>query len=63
MNAEQHSIMTDLVKGIIGFSASAIGVVTSFQGQIEWSLRIATLIVGLVVGVLTAVNLWKQIRK
>lgn len=55
--------MTDLVKGIIGFSASAIGVVTSFQGQIEWSLRIATLIVGLVVGVLTAVNLWKQIRK
>ena len=38
------------------------GVITSFQEQIEWHLRILALLVGLGVGVLSLIGLWRKLR-
>ena len=50
------------LKAIVGTASPALGVVTSFQEQIEWHLRIASLLVGLLVGVLSAIGLWRKLR-
>ena len=50
----------DLVHGIAGTVAPALGVITSFQEQLEWGLRMTSLTVGLVVGLL---SLFRLIRK
>jgi hypothetical protein len=39
------------------------GVITSFQEQVEWHLRIASLLVGLAVGVLSLIGLWRKLRE
>ncbi|MCH7228734.1 hypothetical protein [Haloferula sp. A504] len=39
-----------------------MGVVTSFQEQIEWHLLISSLVVGLAVGVMSLVGLWRKLR-
>ncbi|MCP4894990.1 MAG: hypothetical protein GY911_14410 [Actinomycetales bacterium] len=40
-----------------------LGVVTSFQEQIEWHLRIASLLIGLAVGVLSLIAMIRKLRK
>lgn len=50
-------------KSIIGTASPVIGVITSFQEQVEWHLRIASLIVGLAVGVLSLIGLWRKLRR
>ena len=50
----------DLLHGIAGTVAPALGVVTSFQEQLEWSLRMTSLTIGIVVGLL---SLFKLLRK
>ncbi|MCH7226659.1 hypothetical protein [Haloferula sp. A504] len=50
-------------KGVVGTASPVLGVITSFQEQIEWHLRIASLVVGLAVGLLSLVSLWKKLRK
>jgi hypothetical protein len=50
----------DILHGIAGTVAPALGVVTSFQEQLEWGLRMTSLTVGLVVGLL---SLFRLIRK
>lgn len=50
-------------KGIIGTASPVIGVITSFQEQIEWHLRIASLVVGLAVGVLSLVAVIRKLRR
>ena len=47
-------------KAIVGIASPVLGVITSFQEQIEWHLRIASLLVGLAVGVL---SLMAMVRK
>jgi len=37
-------------KGFVGTLSPFLGIVTSFQEQIEWHLRIASLLVGIAVG-------------
>ena len=37
--------------------------VTSFQEQIEWHLRIASLVVGLAVGVLSLIAMIRKLRR
>lgn len=49
-------------KGIVGTASPVIGVITSFQEQIEWHLRIASLVVGLAVGVLSLVAMIRKLR-
>ena len=50
----------DLLHGVAGTVAPALGVITSFQEQLEWGLRMTSLTVGLVVGLL---SLFRLIRK
>jgi len=51
------------LKGIIGTASPVLGVITSFQEQIEWHLRILSLIVGLAVGLLSLVAMIRKLRK
>ncbi len=50
-------------KAIIGITSPVIGVVTSYQEQIEWHLRAASLLVGLLVGILSLVSMVKKMRR
>lgn len=51
------------LKGIVGTASPVLGVITSFQEQLEWHLRIASLVVGLAVGVLSLVALVRKLRR
>jgi hypothetical protein len=46
----------------IGMTASMVAVVTSFQQEIEWWLRISTSVVGLLIGVLSLITMIKKLR-
>ena len=50
----------DVLHGIAGTVAPALGVITSFQEQLEWGLRMTSLTIGLVVGLLSLWNLFKK---
>ena len=52
-----------VLEAVAGTTSPVRGVITSFQEQIEWHLRIASLAVGLLVGVLSAVSLWRKLRR
>ena len=51
------------LKGIVGTASPVLGVITSFQEQIEWHLRIASLLVGLLVGVLSLIAMIRKLRR
>jgi len=51
------------VRGIVGTASPLLGVVTSMQEQIEWHLRVASLVVGLLVGLLSMVTMVRKLRK
>ncbi len=48
---------------IIGTASPVLGVITSYQEQIEWHLRAASLLVGLLVGVLSLVSMVRKLRR
>ena len=48
---------------IIGTASPVLGVITSYQEQIEWHLRAASLVVGLLVGILSLVSMVKKLRR
>ena len=50
-------------KAIVGTVSPALGVITSYQEQIEWHLRFASLLVGLLVGILSLVSMVKKLRR
>ena len=50
-------------KAIVGIASPVVGVITSFQEQIEWHLRVASLGVGLAVGVMSLVSMFKKLRR
>ena len=50
------------VTAIVGMGSPLLGVVTSFQQQLEWHLRIASLLVGLLVGLLSLISLIRKLR-
>jgi len=49
-------------KAFIGMVSPLVGVVTSYQEQIEWHLRAASLLVGLLVGIMSLVSMIKKMR-
>jgi hypothetical protein len=51
------------LKAIIGTVSPVLGVITSFQEQIEWHLRITSLVVGLAVGVLSLIAMIRKLRR
>lgn len=52
-----------VLKAIVGIASPVMGVITSFQEQIEWHLRIASLLVGLLVGLMSLVSMWRKLRR
>jgi len=50
-------------KAIIGTASPVLGVITSYQEQIEWHLRIVSLLVGLLVGILSLASMVRKLRK
>ena len=50
-------------KAIVGTVSPVLGVITSYQEQIEWHLRAASLVVGLLVGILSLVSMVKKLRR
>jgi hypothetical protein len=58
---EGHGTPVDRVLDyVVGVSAPALGVITSLQEQVEYALRITSLLIGIVVG---AIALYRSIRK
>lgn len=51
----------DLLHGVAGTVAPALGVITSFQEQLEWSLRMTSLTIGIIVGLLSLFKLLKKL--
>ncbi len=50
-----------LIKIVSQPLAGPVGII-SFQEQIEWHLRILSLLVGLAVGVLSLIGVWRKLR-
>jgi hypothetical protein len=60
----RHHIDIDYVsKAIIGIASPVLGVITSLQKQVEWTLRVASLCVGLAVGVMSLVAMVSKLRR
>lgn len=52
-----HHIAT---RAFVGVTFPILGAITSWQEHVEWSLRIASLIVGLLVGVISLVSILRN---
>lgn len=52
-----------VIKAIVGTVSPVLGVITSYQEQIEWHLRIVSLLVGLAVGILSLVSMVRKLRR
>jgi hypothetical protein len=53
----------ELLKGALGVASTALGVLTSFQENVEHLMRCVSLGVGMMVGILTAISIvrgWKK---
>lgn len=50
-------------KAVVGIASPVMGVITSFQEQIEWHLRVASLAVGLTVGIMSLIAMVKKMRE
>jgi hypothetical protein len=50
-------------KAILGMVSPVLGVITSYQEQIEWHLRVSSLLVGLLVGILSLVSMVRKMRR
>lgn len=48
--------------GVLGSASSFAALAASFQEELKWSLQIASLIVGIIVGILTALSLIRNLR-
>ena len=57
-----HFDIDYIFKAIVGVASPVIGVLTSMQHQIEWTLRVASLLVGLIVGVMSLISMIKKMR-
>lgn len=48
-----------VLDGFVGFCAPLLGVITSFQEQLEFGLRLTSLVIGIAIG---AVHLWRLLK-
>ena len=59
----EHSLAHTLCNGILGMAASFLAVITSFQEQLEYSVRMTGALIGCVVGAITLYNLLNKKKK
>lgn len=52
-----------LVKGVIGMAASSGSFVISMLAQVEAWLRVVSLLIGITVGILSALSIWRKMRR
>jgi hypothetical protein len=50
----------ELINGVIGTLAPILGTITSLQEQLEWGMRILSLSIGIIVGVLSLIKFMKN---
>ena len=50
-------------KGIVGTVAPLLGVLTSRQEEVLWILRVGSLVVGILVGILTLISLVRRLGR
>jgi hypothetical protein len=60
MNHGPGSTLDRAVDSIVGVAAPLLGVITSLQEQVEYALRITSLLVGIAVG---GIALYRALRK
>jgi hypothetical protein len=60
-HSPEHGMLA--VKGIAGGMINMFGFIASFQQELEAWLRITSLVVGIAVGVLTFISIWRKMRK
>jgi hypothetical protein len=49
-----------IAEGLVGSAASFLGLVTSLQEQLEYGLRIVSLLIGIVVGIVTLIRMLRK---
>jgi hypothetical protein len=59
----QSQTLDILRDACVGTTTPVLGVITSMQEQIEWGLRVASLVVGLLVGLLSIVSIVRKLRR
>ena len=59
----EHSLTHTLCNGLLGMAASSFAVITSFQEQIEYSVRMTGALIGCVIGAITLYNLLNKKKK
>ena len=60
----RHTFDLDyILKAIVGIASPLVGVITSLQEQIEWTLRVSSLVVGLLVGLMSLVGMIRKMRR
>ena len=52
-----------ITKAFVGVASPVLGVITFLQEQVEWTLRVASLCVGLAVGIISLVSMVKKMRR
>lgn len=52
-----------MLRGFTGVVAPILAIVTSFQAELEWWLRVTALVAGICVSLLSVVSLIKNLRK
>jgi len=55
-----HGYLNNLINGGIGVSASMFSVITTFQDQLEWWVRMSGSILGIIVALVTLFNLLRN---
>ena len=52
-----------ITNAFVGVASPLLGVITSLQEQVKWTLRIASLCVGFAVGIMSLVSMVKKMRR
>lgn len=60
LTMDEHSATYNVVNGLIGSAASALGVITQFQEQLDWALKTTSTSLLICVSLVTLYNLLKK---
>lgn len=60
MNGPDEAPMSRALDSILGVVAPCLGVLTSLQEQIEFTLRIVSLLIGIAVGAVALYRSWRK---